>query len=142
MLTAIRNNASSLVTKILLFLLVGSFALWGIGDIIRGFDDIPPVAEVGDNEITATEFDQKIRRLMEDYRQQTGDNLTYQNIRSERFDERLLNTLIEESLINSFASDMKVSTPDTLVSQIIFSSFADQAGNFNRNAYQDFLTSI
>jgi peptidyl-prolyl cis-trans isomerase D len=141
MLTAIRNNASSLVTKILLFLLVGSFALWGIGDIIRGFDDIPPVAEVGDNEITATEFDQKIRRLMEDYRKQTGDNLTYQNIRSERFDERLLNTLIEESLINSFASDMKVSTPDTLVSQIIFSSFADQTGNFNRNVYQDFLTS-
>ena len=46
MLTAIRTKASSWIIKVLLFLLVGSFALWGIGDIVRGFQRDPAVATV------------------------------------------------------------------------------------------------
>ena len=60
MLQALRERASSWVIKILLGLLVLSFAIWGINDIFLGERD-PAVAEIADVKIPKSRAEEAIR---------------------------------------------------------------------------------
>ncbi len=55
MLEVIRKHVSGILAKILIGLLILSFAVWGIGDIFT-FQMGSTVARVGDTEITAERF--------------------------------------------------------------------------------------
>ena len=61
MLHFLRKSVKSLPAKILIGLLVASFAFWGIGDIFS-FRLDTKVAKVGDTEITAQSFADALRR--------------------------------------------------------------------------------
>ncbi len=61
MLQVLRKQAGSWVAKVLLGLLILSFAVWGIGDIFFGERD-PVVAEVGGVKITSSELEREFRR--------------------------------------------------------------------------------
>ena len=61
MLNTIRKNAASWVVKVLMLLLVASFAIWGIGDIFYRGGQNPTVATVGDAEIPASELAEVMR---------------------------------------------------------------------------------
>ena len=56
MLDAIRKRSGSIVVKVLLFLLILSFAAWGIGDYIGGGSSDRGVAIVGESKITSQYF--------------------------------------------------------------------------------------
>ena len=57
MLEALRKSVSGILAKILIALLIVSFAVWGIGDMVRSYGrDV--VAQVGDRSISAGEFRQ------------------------------------------------------------------------------------
>ena len=56
MLNVLRQKAGSWVVKVLLLLLVVSFAIWGIGDVFFGGGQNPTVAKVGGSEISASEL--------------------------------------------------------------------------------------
>jgi SurA N-terminal domain len=55
MLDALRRGATTWVAKILLGLLIASFAVWGVADVFR-LGGGTTIAEVGDTEIEATAF--------------------------------------------------------------------------------------
>ncbi len=61
MLQVLRKQAGSWVAKILLGLLILSFAVWGINDIFLGERD-PVVATVGGVKITSSELNREFRR--------------------------------------------------------------------------------
>ena len=52
MIDKMRSKAASWVAKILAFFLILSFAVWGIGDVVRGPVIGNVIAEVGNSEIT------------------------------------------------------------------------------------------
>ena len=63
MLNALRKNAGSWVVKVLMLLLVASFAIWGIGDVFFGGGQNPAVATVGGTEIPANELADAFNRV-------------------------------------------------------------------------------
>ena len=80
MLQALRSRLGSYFIKILFAVLVGSFAIWGIGDVVRAISNPDrPAVVAGNQEINATEIgrafqnqvsqlrhDPRAMRLMED----------------------------------------------------------------------------
>jgi len=62
MLQLIRSKASSWVIKILFVVLVVSFGIWGIGDILRTKTTEVTVAHVGDQTITAEAFQREYQQ--------------------------------------------------------------------------------
>jgi peptidyl-prolyl cis-trans isomerase D len=70
MLAAIRSFAKSWVVKVLLGLLVVSFAVWGIGDVFTGGSS-NVVARVGDHVVTASELDDAFRRRLQQLQRQS-----------------------------------------------------------------------
>ena len=55
MLNIIRNLVKSIFGKLLLLVMVASFAVWGMGDLLRSGDS-GLVAKVGNQKITINEF--------------------------------------------------------------------------------------
>ncbi len=71
MLTSMRKGAGSWVAKGFLFLLVMSFAVWGIQGYVGGPVEVT-VAEVGGVEVTGTEFRNELQRQMRRLQNQFG----------------------------------------------------------------------
>ena len=61
MLDFLRRSVKSWVAKVLLGLLIISFAVWGIGDIFTGSTN-PVIAKVGSAEVTAQRFVNAVTR--------------------------------------------------------------------------------
>ena len=72
MLNALRKNAGSWVVKVLLLLLVASFAIWGIGDVFFSGGQNPAVATVGGIEIPANELANAFNRSVANLQRQLG----------------------------------------------------------------------
>ncbi|HZD26073.1 MAG TPA: SurA N-terminal domain-containing protein, partial [Alphaproteobacteria bacterium] len=70
MLNALRRNAGSWVVKVLMLLLVVSFAIWGIGDVFFRHGQNPTVATVGDSEIPASELSDAFNRAVANLQRQ------------------------------------------------------------------------
>lgn len=141
MLTAIRTKASSWIIKVLLFLLVGSFALWGIGDIIRGFQQDPAIAKVNGEDIPTAVYIRTLRKIVSQYENQTGQTFSYQEMKLRNIDQQIINNLIEQKLLNSLATDLKVGIADPLLNKILTSipAFKNQLGAFDPILYQAYL---
>ena len=56
MLTALRSKASSWVIKILFLVLISSFGIWGVGDMLHQGGGDPAVAEIGSVRITGPQY--------------------------------------------------------------------------------------
>ena len=73
MLTTIRKGIGSWFTKAFLGLIILSFAVWGVGDILRGPRD-RTVLSVGGLDITISQFQNELRRMQA----QLGPNIDFQ----------------------------------------------------------------
>jgi hypothetical protein len=62
MLNAMRSHAGGLAAKILLGLLILSFAVWGVEDMLRNHGSAGPLATVGGHEIPRAAFAQEYRQ--------------------------------------------------------------------------------
>lgn len=100
MLTALRQQASSWVAKVLLILLAASFGLWGIGDIFLGSSD-PVVAEVGDIDIHASEFIPEYTRQISDLRRARGENFNEAEAVRRGIHHRILQSLVSRALLRA-----------------------------------------
>ena len=61
MLEAIRERSQGWIAKVILILLIVPFALWGVDSYISGSGKEPPVANVGDVEISQREFGKALK---------------------------------------------------------------------------------
>lgn len=72
MLELFRSGKSSIITKILLGVLVASFALWGVGsDILGGAGNT--VAKIGDDTISVQEYANEFQRSYGDLQRQNPE---------------------------------------------------------------------
>ena len=63
MLNIIRNLVKSIAGKILLLIMVASFAVWGMGDLLRSGDS-GLVAIIGKQKITINEFYKSDKQIL------------------------------------------------------------------------------
>ena len=116
MLETLRNAGKSWVAKILLMLLAGSFAVWGIRDIFGGFRS-QALASIGDQEISSQQYTNAFRQALQNLAQQSGQNLTAEDARKMGVDRSILNNLIQSAAIDAQASNLKLSISKDLIAE-------------------------
>src|SRR5258706_15687921 len=106
MLRGLRNASSSWLGKSVMAGVVGflvlSFAIWGIGDIFRGFGR-STVAKIGRTEITIEQFRSLYNERMQQYSRQFGRPITPEQARVTCLDRAAIGQIFSEILLDERA---------------------------------------
>jgi peptidyl-prolyl cis-trans isomerase D len=140
MLEMFRNAGKTWVAKILLLMLAGSFAVWGIRDIFGGFR-ATALATIGTQEISSQQFSDSFRQALQNLAQQTGQNLTAEDARKMGIDRSILNNLIQSAAIDAQAANLKLSISKQLIAEEAKANpiFKDSKGNFDPQLFARLL---
>ncbi|MEJ8573160.1 peptidylprolyl isomerase [Microbaculum marinum] len=142
MLDALRKSASGIVAKILIGLLVLSFAVWGVADIFTGYrgDD---VAEVGETPITIQEYQAALQREIQQTSRQVGTYLTMDQARAIGLDQRVLGRMMAEAALDDEARARGLGVSDAVVAESIRQdpAFQTPGGQFDRTYFEQVLRS-
>lgn len=137
MLDTIRQGVSSWVIKILLGLLILSFAVWGIGDIFLGAGSNPTVATVAGKDITAAEFVRSYQRDLQELSNRAGRPLSPDEGRQFGLARQTISRLVVQTMLAETAQDYGLSVSDDLVRDAVWGSetFQDVTGRFDQNRF-------
>ena len=142
MLDAIRKRTTSIVAFGLIGLLILSFVVWGIGDLLRvRIADV--VAEVGGVDIPPERLGNEFQREISRLGNQSGVQLTREQARSFGLLESVLQTMIERTLYDLGADDLGVAISDDLIARDIRAKpeFRNQLGTFDSSRFNQVLRS-
>ena len=138
MLDIVRNLVSSIFGKILLGLMVLSFALWGVGDILSSGNS-KLAAKVGNQKISLEEFYNKFGRKIQELNLSTGSQMTIQEAHNQNIDKFIINDLVYEKMILEFANKNKIYITDNILKKTIKSlpQFIGTDGKFSEQLYKN-----
>ncbi len=114
MLETMRTHAQSWIAKLILWAIVLSFGLWGIGDYFLG-SRVETVASVDGEPIHDPEFAQAYERATNSYRAVFGKQFSKELLRQLHVRENTLQTLINRRLILIEAHKLGLVTPASAV---------------------------
>ena len=136
MLIAMRKGAAGWVAKILFFLLILSFAVWGIGDYLTPESD-PVVANVGEIEIRRSALDRAERGQLEQMRRILGQNFDARSLPEGAMRQAALEQLIGRAALDVEAQQMGVAIGDDAVARTIRETDSFQsAGAFDATLFR------
>ncbi len=140
MLTALRSKSGGIIAKVFIALLAGSFAVWGIEDMIRGgTSDV--LAKVGNREIGSYEFSEAFNRQLAVYSRRLGQTVTPDRARELGIDRQILGDLMRDAALDSQAQSLGITMPERAVAQRVADSSQFQAadGSFNADRFRQLL---
>ncbi len=142
MLETLRKSASGIVAKILMSLLILSFAVWGIADVFRGFGS-QTLATIGDSEITVPEFRQLYQERLQQISQQIKRGITPDQARALGIPDQLLNEQLAEAALNDQARALGLALSDAEIARRVQSNpaFFGPGGSFDPNYFAQLLRS-
>jgi peptidyl-prolyl cis-trans isomerase D len=123
---------------VLMGLIVVSFAIWGIGDIFRGFG-AGRLARVGDVEISSeayrTAYQNELQRLQRRARQA----ITNEQARAAGLDRQVLGRMVSEAALDQEARKLGLAMGDKDIARAIETdpSFRTPGGQFDRDRFND-----
>ncbi|MEP3233351.1 MAG: SurA N-terminal domain-containing protein [Hyphomicrobiales bacterium] len=142
MLTFLRSAAGTWIAKILLGLLIASFAVWGITGASFNFAS-GNLATVGSVTISSTDFQRQYVGEIGRLSQQFGRRLTSQQAQQFGIDQQVLGRLINQAALDDRANEFGVGISDDRLAEEILKdpAFLDGEGNFSAGRYQQILYS-
>jgi peptidyl-prolyl cis-trans isomerase D len=141
MLRGLRNASSNWLGKSIMITVVGflalSFAIWGIGDIFRGFGR-STVAKIGGTEITIENFRTLYNDRLQQYSRQFGRPITPDQARAMGLDRIVIGQLIAEIVLDERARSLGLALSDAEVSKQIMTdpAFLGPNGQFDRFRFE------
>jgi peptidyl-prolyl cis-trans isomerase D len=128
------------IMTIVLGLIVVSFAVWGIGDVFRGFGG-DKVASVGGATITPDEFRNAYQNIMQQYQRQTKTGLTNAQAHAIGLDAQTLGRLIADKALDVQAKSLGLALSDEAIAKAIRDDpgMKDASGGFNRSRFEQVL---
>jgi peptidyl-prolyl cis-trans isomerase D len=143
MLTWLRGKTGSLMVKLLLGLLVISFAVWGIsGQIFTGVGN--HVAQVGDTRISANEYRLAYDRQINTLSQQFGTRITREQARAFGLDQQVMSQLIAGAVLDEQAREMRLGLSEDRLAALVGQdpAFLNASGQFDRNQFNFVLQQV
>ena len=140
MLDSMRQAAGGWTAKVLLGLLVASFAVWGISG--QFFDyGAGAVATVGQSEVSTINFDRALRARIQALSQQLQRGVTLEQARALGLPEQVLAELVSQAALNDQARIFNLGvSEDTLAEEIAANpNFQSVGGKFDRARFQAVL---
>jgi len=140
MLSSLRQSAGSWVIKVLLGLLIVSFAVWGIGDIIRVQPETT-VIRAGDERISISQFVEAYTRDLRRLQAQSGRPIDAQQARALGLVERTSDQLVSRVLYDQAVHELGIHASDQRIADQIRQdpAFRDSLGQFSRLAYENLI---
>jgi peptidyl-prolyl cis-trans isomerase D len=141
MLRGMRKASSNWLGKVVMAAVVGflviSFAIWGIGDIFRGFGR-STFAKIGNTEIQIETFRQLYNERLRVLSNQLGRQLTLDQARQLGLDRQIVGQLIAEIVLDERARALRLGVTDAEISRRITSDpgFRGLTGQFDRATFE------
>ncbi|MBN9452838.1 MAG: SurA N-terminal domain-containing protein [Bosea sp.] len=144
MMQGIRKAGQGFFGKLVIFIMFGfliiSFAIWGVGDIFRGYGR-NEVAKVGKSEIgleqMRTAYQNEIQNLIRQQRRQISPEMA----RALGLDRQVLSRLLTEATLDQTAQGMRLAVSDETIRNLIFDDqvFRDASGQFSAARFNELL---
>jgi len=136
-----RKGASGWLAKGMLVLLVGSFAVWGIGSDMLGSSVGSDVIEAGSQKISLGEFQREYRNRVNQVSQYTGRQLTAEQARQFGVAKSTELTIVKRLLEAERTQELNLGVDDTAVLDEIRNGagFKNEAGVFDRFRFEQAL---
>lgn len=144
MLRGIHKATSTWVGKAIMAVVMGglivSFAIWGIGDIFRGFG-VNSVAKIGGTEITIAQFQQYYTDQLQQYSRRLGKPISPDQARATGLDRQLLGQMVAETALDEQAGKLRLGLSDADIAQRITSdpNFRGVDGRFDRARFEQII---
>jgi peptidyl-prolyl cis-trans isomerase D len=144
MLRGIHKATSTWVGKAVMGVIMGglivSFAIWGIGDIFRGFG-ANSVAKIGGTEISIEQFRQYYTDQLQRVSRQIGRPITPDQARAAGIDRQLLGQLVAETTLDEQAKKLRLGLSNEDIAQRIVSdeNFRGPNGQFDRSRFEQVI---
>lgn len=144
MLDTLRKAAGTWVAKLLLLLLVVSFAIWGIsGQLVQGFAG-GDVASVGGTSVSAKDYRLAYDRLLNVYSQQLGRQLSREQAAAFGVDQQAMAQVVNDAALNEQARKLGLGLSKDRLASLARedSAFAGPDGKFDRRQFDYVLREI
>ena len=140
MLEAIRKHAKGWLAKVILALIIVTFALFGVESYRSGDGNGGVVAEVGDVGVSREELTQEIRAQSDRMREALGPTFDSAMTETADFRKQVLDNLIERKALLQEAKKLKLLAPDAYVASVLGQIPAfQQDGSFSQPRYEAVL---
>lgn len=140
MLDALRKSTSGWIAKILLFLLMFSFAIWGIGDMLVGYGR-GAIATVGNEAISVEEFQRAEQNALANVSQEAGRRISSEEARLRGLPRQVLRGVIGQTALKEQAKNLglDLSTEDVVTIIKEDETFEGPDGKFSKLYFDSFL---
>ncbi len=141
MLRGLRKASSNWLGKAVMAAVVGflviSFAIWGIGDIFRGFGR-STVAKIGRNELTVEQFRTLYNDRLQQFSRQLGRPISADQARSTGLDRVIVGQIFSEILLDERTRALGLALSDAEVAKLITNDpgFRGANGEFDRFRFE------
>jgi len=146
MMQGIRKAGQGFLGKLIIAIMFGfliiSFAIWGVGDIFRGYGR-NEVAKVGKTEIGLEQMRSAYQNEIQNLTRQQRRQISPEMARAYGIDRQVLSRLISEATLDQTAQGMRLAVSDETIRNLIFDDqvFRDASGQFSAARFNELLRS-
>jgi peptidyl-prolyl cis-trans isomerase D len=125
---------------VVMTLLAGSFAIWGINDIFSGYGSTA-LAKIGSTEIQSDQFRQTYNERLQQLGQQLGRPITPEQATAFGLDRQVLSEMVAQAGLDQRARQMRLGISDAEIAHRIITnpSFQTPQGQFDRARFEELL---
>jgi len=140
MLRGIHKASGSPLGKAIMAAVLGvlviSFAIWGIGDIFRGFG-LNSVAKIGNSEISLEQFRQYYNDRLQQLSRRLGRPISPDQARALGIDRQIVGQLIAETALDEKAHEWRLGLSDAEIAHMVMSdpNFRGANGQFDHDRF-------
>jgi peptidyl-prolyl cis-trans isomerase D len=144
MLESMRNATQGVVGKAIMTVVMGliivSFVIWGVGDMLRGFT-ASNVASVGGAKISSQDYRYQFQRTLQQYQRRLRQPFTTEQARAIGLDRQVLQRMISEAAIDEEARKLGLDVSDEALRAMITANpdFQDSSGAFDPQKFASLL---
>ena len=137
---AAQGGVGRVVMAVVMSLIIVSFVIWGIGDMLRGFTS-DKVATVGGATVTAQEFGSEFQNTLYQYQRRSKVALTSAQARAVGLDMRVLDRMIDDAAMDQRIASMGMAISDATIAEAARSDpkLKDASGQFSRALFDQAL---
>lgn len=140
MLQVFRDSAHKWFVKLLFWLLVLSFGLWGIGDVVYKFFNNQSIAKVGKRSISYEEFNHELQKQSAQIQALAKGKITPEQLKAIGIHNIAINRLVDEAAIQEELEEMHLNVSEEMVKDLIHGQKAFQTdGSFDANKFLSVL---
>ncbi len=144
MLQSIRENSQGIIAKVIVGLIIVTFALFGVESLIGLANSEKAPAEVNGEEISNIDLQREVELQRRQILSQMGENADPAAIDEAALRRSVLDRLIDREILLQSADNQGLYVSEQMIDQLIVadSSFFGENGKFDRNQFEAVLRSV